>query len=149
MKALVVVGYQPEKLQFLKKRDKDKLDTWIQANQQYYDYTISIVRVGGNKVLESSGKDILYGNDNNDLYPFQIDKRIETKGFCFDDSTFNGLTDYTVIGISTAASVLGTVYEINAVGARVHVIKDLCFDRKGLNKEAFKILEAYIPGVFD
>lgn len=144
-RCLVVIGCQREKLEQVG-RDGKKLITWIQANRDKYDLTISIVR-----------KDLVYDNFNKmgdevgtkdpTVLDYASDQVIEVPGFDVNCSQFNRAYEYDIVGISTAASVLCIAMSMFSSGLKLHILTDHCIDRKGdkYHDMAVKIMKAYMP----
>lgn len=141
-RALIVVGFQPEKLKLIK-RDADRLETWICATQDDYDYTISIVRQEGNRNMMRTDSEIIDRNIQN-YYPFQVDKEIEVYGYDVDTNQFRRDVEYSIVGVSTSASVLCIAMSMYSAGLNVKVLENHCYDRKGLHREGIKIMNAYM-----
>ena len=143
-RALLCVGLQPEKLELLPKKEAIRLLDWVLANQDNYDYTLSLVRKKGNINFESSNQDIDVNNFDT-FYDFRVDREIETVGYNAPAGMFCAQDSYDIIGISTGASVLAQAFEFYSAGIDFRVLTDICSDRNGLHKEAVKILNSYMP----
>ena len=142
-KFLVVVGVQPEKIKLV--RGGDKLVKWIQTHQQNFDGTIAVVRKDqNNRNFEKAGDTIMNKLISN--LDYSADTIIEVGGYDLDCKQFRRDAEYTVMGISSGASVLTTAMSMYSAGLNIKIVESLCLDRKGLQKEAFKIMKAYMPG---
>lgn len=143
-RALLCVGLQPEKLELLSKKEVIRLLDWVLANQDNYDYTLSLVRKKGNINFESSNRDIDVNNFDT-YYDFRVDREIETVGYNAPAGMFCAQDSYDIVGVSTGASVLAQAFEFYSAGIDFRVLTDICCDRNGLHKEAVKILNSYMP----
>lgn len=140
---LVVVGVQPEKIKLVK--GGDKLVKWIQTHQQNFDSTIAVVRKDQNNRNFAKADDTIANKLISNL-DYSADTIIEVGGYDLDCKQFRKDAEYIIVGISTGSAVLTSAMSMYSEGLNVKVVKDLCLDRKGLHKEAIKIMEAYMPG---
>lgn len=147
-KVLVVIGLQPEKVKCI--RGGDKLVHWVRAHQKEYDVTMSVVRkdLGVNSQNFKRDRDKI-GNQEMSLLNYESDQIIEVPGFDLDCSQFR--TDagicYYLMGISTGASILSTAFSMYSHGCNIKIMEKLCRDRKGMHREAIKIMKAYMPSI--
>lgn len=144
---LVVIGCTKEKLDCIKFSKARKIMDFVKGNADHYTSIISILRkkMDGDRNLRRSGDTI--ATDTVDHLSYRSDANIEVPGFDVDCTHFRRDAHYDIVGVSTAASVLCIAMSMYSWGLDVNVLKDYVEDRKGLNKEAFKIMETYMPGV--
>lgn len=146
---LVVIGCQKEKLAQIPKREANKILDFINANSHTYTGVISILRkrMDGDKNLVRSGDNV--ATDREDYLDYQTNSIIQVPGYDVDCTQFRKDVTYDIIGISTSASVLCIAMSMYSCGLNVRILKEYCEDRKGsrLEKHAFEIMNAYMPGV--
>ncbi len=141
-KFLVVIGMQKSKMDKCPKIAK-KIQAWVGAHRDDYTQVISVIRTAQHD--NRNMKDGLGAGVINDMV-IPCDEVIEVEGYDVDFGPNRRDAEFHIIGISTGASVLCAALSMYSDGLRVKVFKDLCDDRKGLHKEAIKIMEAYMPG---
>ena len=144
---LVVVGCQKEKLDQIDKKSRNMILDFINSNGHGYTGVISIVRkpMNGDTNFQRSGETM---SSNNTYLDYESTNVIEVSGYDVDCSLFRKDAQYDIIGISTAASVLCISMSMYSCGLNVRVLGKYCKDRKSnsLEKYAFEIMEAYMPG---
>lgn len=147
-RCLVVIGCQKEKLELIDKKIKQNILDYINTSRGQYQAIISIVRqqMNGDRNFRRSG-DMVVGNGPVYL-DYESDNVIVVPGYDVDCSTFRKDMQYDIIGISTSASVLCIAMSMYSCGLDVRVLEPYCEDRKGkdLEKYAFAIMNAYMPG---
>lgn len=144
---LVVIGCQREKLDQIGRGNKRKLLDYVQSSSHTYTGVISILR----KKMEGDdnfrrARDLV-ATDTVDYLEYQSDNVLLVPGYDVDVTVFRKDAHYDIVGISTAASVMCTALSMYSQGLEISILKDYCFDRKGLDKEAHKIFKTYMPGV--
>lgn len=146
---LVVVGCQKEKLAQISKREARNLIDFVQSNSHKYTGVISILRkrMDGDRNLVRSGDRI--ATDTQDYLDYKTDSIICVPGYDVDCTRFRKDAQYDIMGISTSASVLCISMSMYSCGLSIQVLKKYCVDRKGssLERNAFEIMRAYMPGV--
>ena len=142
---LMVIGCQKTKLAAIGKKNADKLKTWIAAHQDEYDRIIAVNRCDLLKDNFNRMGDTIATNEV-EQYEFRVDQVMEVPGYDIDCTKLPTNVEYYIVGISTAASVLCAALSMFSANCRIHILKDHCYDRMGLNKEAIKIMETYMPG---
>lgn len=145
---LVVIGCQKEKLDQIDKKNKNMILDYINANSDQYTGVISIVRKPTNG--DDNFRKYADAMSNNEVYlEYQSDNIIIVPGYDVDCNMFRKDAEYHIIGISTSASVLCISMSMFSVGLNIKVLEKYCEDRKGkdLEKYAFAIMKAYMPGV--
>lgn len=144
---LVVVGCQKEKLDQINRRVRDSILDFINSSSHNYTGVISIVRkpMNGDTNFKRSGNTM---SDSTTYLDYESTNVIEVPGYDVDCSVFRKDASYDIIGISTSASVLCISMSMYSCGLDIHVIEKYCEDRKGkhLEKYAFEIMKAYMPG---
>ena len=146
-KILVVVGCNRGKLETMPKREYKYILDFINSHVNVYSSIISIVRKAteGNDNFRRRGIQIY--DSSLDCFDYPSDNIICVPGFDINVDGFRKDVHYDVICISTAASVLCVAMSFFSAGYELSVLRDYCVDRKGLNKEAFKIMNTYMPGI--
>lgn len=144
---LVVVGCQKEKLNQIDKKARNQILDFINSEGHSYTGVISIVRkpMNGDTNFQRSGETM---DSTNTCLDYESTNVIEVSGYDVDCSLFRKDAQYDVIGISTAASVLCISMSMYSCGLNIRVLGKYCRDRKSnsLEKYAFEIMEAYMPG---
>lgn len=144
---LVVVGCQKEKLNQIDKKARNQILDFINSEGHSYTGVISIVRkpMNGDTNFQRSGETM---DSTNTYLDYESTNVIEVSGYDVDCSLFRKDAQYDVIGISTAASVLCISMSMYSCGLNIRVLGKYCRDRKsnGLEKYAFEIMKAYMPG---
>lgn len=144
---LIVVGCQKEKLAQIDKKSRNQILDFINSEGHTYTGVISIVRkpMNGDTNFQRSGNTM----DSTMTYlDYESTNVIEVPGYDVDCSIFRKDAHYDVIGISTSASVLCIAMSMYSCGLNINVLGKYCNDRKGKNLEkcAFEIMKAYMPG---
>lgn len=144
---LVVVGCQKEKLNQIDKKARNQILDFINSEGHNYTGVISIVRkpMNGDTNFQRSGETM----ESTDTYlDYESNNIIEVSGYDVDCTLFRKDAQYDIIGISTAASVLCIAMSMYSCGLNIRILKDYCEDRKSktLEKYAFEIMKAYMPG---
>lgn len=144
---LVVVGCQKEKLNQIDKKARNQILDFINSEGHSYTGVISIVRkpMNGDTNFQRSGETM---DSTNTYLDYESINVIEVSGYDVDCSLFRKDAQYDIIGISTAASVLCISMSMYSCGLNIRVLGKYCKDRKSnsLEKYAFKIMKAYMPG---
>lgn len=140
---LVIVGVEDEKVA-LCGRDGRKLEDWVMSHIDRYDTSIAVIRVTGNRNFQGTGKKD-FVNDTADIR-YNPTSIYYVTGYDLDVGNMPKDFEYHICGISTGASVLCIAMSMYSAGLNVRVLKDKCLDRKGLHKEAIKLMDAYMPG---
>lgn len=144
---LVVIGCQKEKLAQIDKRIRNQILDFINSESHNYTGVISIVRkpMNGDTNFQRSGNTM---DDTATYLDYESTNVIEVPGYDVDCSLFRKDAQYDIIGISTSASVLCIAMSMYSCGLNIRVLEDYCEDRKGKNLEkyAFEIMKAYMPG---
>lgn len=144
---LVVIGCQKEKLAQIDKRIRNWILDFINSESHNYTGVISIVRkpMNGDANFQRSGNTM---DDTATYLDYESTNVIEVPGYSVDCSLFRKDAQYDIIGISTSASVLCIAMSMYSCGLNIRVLEDYCEDRKGKNLEkyAFEIMKAYMPG---
>ena len=144
---LVVVGCQKEKLNQIDKKARNQILDFINSEGHSYTGVISIVRkpMNGDTNFQRSGETM---DSTNTYLDYESTNVIEVSGYDVDCSLFRKDAQYDIIGISTAASVLCISMSMYSCGLNIRVLGKYCRDRKSnsLEKYAFEIMEAYMPG---
>lgn len=144
---LVVVGCQKEKLNQIDKKARNQILDFINSEGHSYTGVISIVRkpMNGDTNFQRSGETM---DSTNTYLDYESTNIIEVSGYDVDCSLFRKDTQYDIIGISTAASVLCISMSMYSCGLNIRVLGKYCKDRKSnsLEKYAFEIMKAYMPG---
>lgn len=144
---LVVIGCQKEKLAQIDKRTRNQILDFINSESHNYTGVISIVRkpMNGDTNFQRSGNTM---DDTATYLDYESTNVIEVPGYDVDCSLFRKDAQYDIIGISTSASVLCIAMSMYSCGLNIRVLEDYCEDRKGKNLEkyAFEIMKAYMPG---
>lgn len=144
---LVVVGCQKEKLNQIDKKARNQILDFINSEGHSYTGVISIVRkpMNGDTNFQRSGETM---DSTNTYLDYESTNVIEVSGYDVDCSLFRKDAQYDVIGISTAASVLCISMSMYSCGLNIRVLGKYCRDRKSnsLEKHAFEIMKAYMPG---
>lgn len=146
-RVLLVIGYQQSKLQFLKKKERIKLEEFLLKNYEAYDGVISIIRDKSDAQGMMKHKELQEAaQDSEAYYPIPIGKTVTVAGYDIDTTGMRKDTIYDIVGVSTAASILCMAMSLFSAGYRIRVLSDFCFDRKGLHDEAIAIMTEYMPG---
>ncbi len=144
---LVVVGCQKEKLNQIDKKTRNQILDFINSEGHSYTGVISIVRkpMNGDTNFQRSGETM---DSTNTYLDYESTNVIEVSGYDVDCSLFRKDAQYDIIGISTAASVLCIAMSMYSCGLSIRVLGKYCEDRKSKNLEkyAFEIMKAYMPG---
>lgn len=144
---LVVIGCQKEKLAQIDKRTRNQILDFINSESHNYTGVISIVRkpMNGDSNFRRSGNVM---DDMATYLDYESTNVIEVPGYDVDCSLFRKDAQYDIIGISTSASVLCIAMSMYSCGLNIRVLEKYCEDRKGKNLEkyAFEIMKAYMPG---
>lgn len=144
---LVVIGCQREKLAQVDKKFKNSLIDFLNANGHKYTGVISIVRKPMNGDANFRRPEDTMEATNTYL-DYECNNIIEVPGYDVDCQMFRKDADYDICGISTSASVLCIAMSMYSIGLRIRILEPYCEDRKGkaLEKAAFEIMKAYMPG---
>lgn len=144
---LIVVGCQKEKLNQIDKKIRGQILDFINSEGHNYTGVISIVRkpMNGDTNFQRSGETM---DSTNTYLDYESTNVIEVSGYDVDCSLFRKDAQYDIIGISTAASVLCISMSMYSCGLNIRVLGKYCEDRKSKNLEkyAFEIMKAYMPG---
>lgn len=146
---LVVIGCQKEKLEQIPRKEARRILDFINAHAHTYTGVVSILRkkMDGDRNIARSGDNVAH--DRDDYLDYKSDNIICVPGYDVDCSQFRKDVQYDICGISTSASVLCISMSMYSCGLNIRVLKDYCEDRKGkgLERNAFEIMNAYMPGV--
>lgn len=145
-KILIAVGYSKNKLQKAGVRFVKKTYDYIMSSIDRYTAIYNIVRKS-NQFGNIAKNDSLELCDDF-VYDIPFTKVIEVNGYDLNISQWSKQFEYDIIGISTAASVLSIALSLYSEDMKVNILSEYCYDRMGLEKEAKKICDAYMPGVY-
>ena len=146
-KFLIAVGCQPSKLSYLSKGEKRKLIDYLNTAKAKYDAVISVIRVNDIDSRNFTSKGDNIGDVSLNLLEYESDDVMEVSGYDLDCKLFRKDAEYDIIGLSTGASVLCIAMSMYSRGLKIRVLKDYCYDRKGLQKQALQIMDSYMEGV--
>ena len=146
-KVLIGVGLQEEK-KVGNEKQFNKICEYFDANADSYDKAINIVRVKNYTNRNSSGKDDIINYRQSSKASVLGGLKHELHGFTIEDETMFSMHDeYYIVGGSLGLAIMGLVLQMYGMGLNVKVIEKYTFDRKGMEKHARAIFDAYMPGV--
>ena len=129
-------------------RQFDKVCNYFDSHADEYDLAVNIVRVKEHENHNSSGKEDIIGLRDKARPCVMQGSIYELHGFTFNNpNMFPMGHEYHIIGGSLSYAVLALALQMYGAGYNVKILEKYTFDRKGLDREARKIIEVYMPDI--